>query len=141
MTTNIPKAGLTLSFFQELSFLSLFSMKQRALWKDFITECDKNVSKMIFNIRLGSPLILLWFFPFLMFIPFCIIALICFITKRKVGTVTIASGFLTVWAFFFFAITLSWPRGVGSWPWDFYQVITVVMYAVITVLGFRRLHK
>ncbi len=111
----------------------------RALWNDFLTECDKDVFEMIFDIRLGSPLILLYFFPFLVFIPFCIVALICFVTKQKVGTVTVASGLLTVWAFFFFAITLSWPRGVGSWPWDFYQVITVAIYAVITVLGFRRL--
>ena len=105
----------------------------------FIAECDKGVVRMIVDVRLGSPLILLWFFPFLVFIPFCMIVLVRFITKRKVGRiVTVTSGFLTIWASFFFAITLSWPRGVGSWPWDFYQVITVVVYAAITVLGFRR---
>ena len=89
-------------------------------------------------------IILFSLIPFLVFIPFCIFARNCLIKKRKVGIVIIASGFLTILAFFWFLTQRYTFLAVGDsyWGlWDYYVVITIVVYGVITVWGFLTLRK
>ena len=80
------------------------------------------------------------FFAILTVLPFCIIALVCFIKNEGIKGVTIVGGFLTFCMFFGFS-TFGYyaggARGGGS-LFFLVSIVVTLVYAGITVLGFVR---